>query len=95
MEEEEKSIYIFHRYGPQKVSTKKVHRKCQQKVSTKSVHKNCPQKVSTKSVHKKCAQNVSTKKFQKSVFKKLPHKAEGERKVSGRGVDGEQQGRSR
>ena len=47
--------------------------------------------MSTKSVHKKFPQKV----FTKSVHKNCPQKAEVERKVSGRGAEGERQGRGR
>ena len=69
----------------------KITKKCSQKVSKKSVNKKCPKKVFTKSFHKKCPQKVFTKSF----YKKCPEKAEGERKVSGRGAEGEQQDKGR
>ena len=69
----------------------KLKKKCPQKVSTKSVNGKCPQKRTTKSVPKKGPQKVSKKMLTKSVHKKR----KGERKVSGRGSEGERQGRGR
>ena len=41
------------------------------------------------------SKKLSTKKVHKSVHKKCQQKAEGERKVSGRGAEGGRQGRGR